>query len=488
MLYRGITKIVLCCSVLVGFNSCLIAGNGTGIYSNENATLNIDTSGKVSIEYGDEFCTGELIGSIVNSNGNILRVKPLENKTSSCIITINLESQSLNVNETNCDYFHGDNCNFNGSYFLQSNTLSNSKELTWQDLGIGVTNPGEIKDWTYFGTKTPKEAAEWIDALKPLGGISFSGATRAWKQNGFEAKEVKEWIRLGARNPREANEWIEAGAHNTQEVHQWINIGINSPNELFSWTYNNIKTPERVYAWLEVGVKNTADLKGWWKAGIYSPEKVQEWKNIGMKDYNEIYKWKKLGVEKPLEVKRWIDAGINDSNVVEAWKSINVHTLDEMQTWKSIGISDVDTCREWKRYVKTPEEAKEWMDASYTLSDVASHVSNGNLSPTDVKSSYVKNIFWLIILAITGIFVYRALQLKCPECKSKNYTEIDSKEDLIGYERYSKNGDNYTKIKGLHNTRGKHTKVNAIYDVQKTYRCDDCGHVFIKRTKNSESV
>lgn len=486
MLYREIDKIVLFCSVLVGFSSFLMASNGSDMYILDGYT-DSDVA-EVVIQENHTECKAS-----IESTGKLLDTTCINIKNSKNIQILCTPNKKMckTLNEVVSFVMNGSRAvqdNIITSDFEKKSTLSASKELTWKDLGIGVINPGDITDWTYFGTKTPKEAAEWIDALKPLEGISFAGATRIWKQNGFEVKEVKEWVRLGARNPEWAKRWIEAGASNTQEVHQWKNIGINTANELSSWTYNNIKTPERVYAWLEVGVHNTKDLRNWLKSGVHSPNKVKKWRKIGINDYKEVDQWRKMGFENPIEVEKWIDAGIGDINEVEVWKRANVHTLDEVQAWKSIGINDGGICREWKRYVNTPENAKEWMDASYTLNDVASQVSNGNFSPADVKSSFVKNIFWLIILAIIGVFVYRALQLKCPKCKSRNYTEIDSQENLVGYERYAKKGDNYTKIKGLHDTRGKHTKVNAIYDVQKTYRCDDCGHVFKNRTKNTEAV
>lgn len=183
------------------------------------------------------------------------------------------------------------------------NTMSVQNEISWKDLGIGINNPGEIKDWTYYGIKTAKEASIWIDALKPLGGISYSGAARIWKQNGFSAKEVKGWVLVGAKTPEHAKYWTNAGIPNAQEAQKWKDTGIT-----------------------------TSQLAS-----------------------------------------QWIQAGLG--------------SLNEIKQWQEIGINDVSQYKDWKRYVDNPVKAKEWIDASYSINDVALQVRKGNLSPSGVISN-----------------------------------------------------------------------------------------------------
>ena len=173
-------------------------------------------------------------------------------------------------------------------------------KITWKNLGFGIHNPAEITDWTHYGIKTADEASLWIDALKPLGGISYAGAARIWKQNGFSANEAKGWVLIGA------------------------------------------KTPERVRYWTNVGIKNAEEAQKWKDAGFATAQQVAE----------------------------WIHAGIN--------------SVTEVQQWQEIGIYNVNSCKDWKSYVDNPNKAKEWMDASYSLDDVARQVAKGYLSPSDV--------------------------------------------------------------------------------------------------------
>ncbi len=351
-------------------------------------------------------------------------------------------------------------------------------EITWRSLGIGIHNPGEIKDWTYFGIKTAQEASKWIDALKPLGGISYAGAARIWKQNGFSATEVKDWVLIGAKTPERAQWWIKAGAKTPLEVQEWKNIGVDTTNNIYSWKSIEFNTPSKAKMWIDINIKESSEVKKWLNVGINIPKHVQAWKAVEVQNHNDVAAWKKNGLTTPEEVKKWKDSGITTAQQASHWIQADIASLSEIKKWQSIGINDGNTYKEWKKYVQNVDGAKEWMDASYTLSDVASQVSSGNLSPSDVKWSSIKNKFWILVLIIIGILVYRALQRKCPNCKSRDFTEIGRESEFIGYEKYSKNEDKYTKKAGIQKTRGSNVKVDEVYDVETTYKCNECGEIF----------
>lgn len=370
----------------------------------------------------------------------------------------------------------------------KTNIVSSSSNITWRDLGIGIHNPGEIKDWTYYGIKTPEEASEWISALKPLGGISYAGAARIWKQNGFSASEVKEWVLIGTKTPERAQWWIKSGAKTPFEVREWRNIGVDTTNNIYAWKSTEFNTPSKAKTWIDINIKESSEVEKWLNAGVNRPKHVQEWKAVGVQDYNDVRAWKKNGLTTPKEVQAWKGSGITTAEQASRWIQADVTSISEIKKWQEIGINDGNTCKEWKKYVQDIDGVKEWMDASYTLSDVASQVNSGNLSPSDVKWSKMKNIFWVLILIIVGIFGYRALQLKCPKCKSRNFTKIDEKSQKTGYQQYSKKGNTYTKVKGLSQKRGKYKKVEAVSDVTATYRCDDCGEVFENITTSTKEI
>jgi len=361
-------------------------------------------------------------------------------------------------------------------------------EITWRSLGIGIHNLGEIKDWTYYGIKTPVEASEWISALKPLGGISYAGAARIWKQNGFSASEVKEWVLIGAKTPERAQWWIKAGAKTPFEVREWRNIGVDTTNNISAWKSTEFNTPAKAKMWIDINIKESSEVKKWLNAGVNTPKHVQEWKAVGVQDYNDVTAWKKNGLTTPKEVQEWKGSGITTAEQASRWLQADVTSISEIKKWQAIGINDGNTCKEWKKYVQNIDGAKEWMDASYTLSDVASQVNSGNLSPSDVKWSSIKNKFWILVLIIIGILAYRALQRKCPNCKSRDFTEIDEEYYSKGYEQYDKKGNTYTKRNALSSKRGRFEKVNEVFDVTTTYRCNKCNETFKNITESKTKV
>ena len=129
---------------------------------------------------------------------------------------------------------------------------TNNNQISWSSLGIGIHNPSEIKDWTYYGINTPEEASLWIEALRPLGGISYSGAARIWKQNGFSVHEVKEWVIIGAKTPERAKRWTNAGIETAIEVKKWQEIGVTEPWHCELWK-RYVDSPEKAKEWMNAG-------------------------------------------------------------------------------------------------------------------------------------------------------------------------------------------------------------------------------------------
>jgi len=136
---------------------------------------------------------------------------------------------------------------------VQANENSSLNEsITWTDLGIGINNPGEIKDWTYYGIKTPNEASLWINALKPLRGVSYAGVARLWRQNGFTANETKEWIQCGIKRVEEVNHWQNAGIKKARDLKKWNEIGIVKPWQYESWK-KYVNSPDEAKKWIDSG-------------------------------------------------------------------------------------------------------------------------------------------------------------------------------------------------------------------------------------------
>ena len=129
-----------------------------------------------------------------------------------------------------------------------------NRNITWESLGIGIHNKGEITDWTYYGIKTPEEASLWIEALKPLGGISYAGAARIWKQNGYSVDEVGEWIRAGAKTPEEVSRWKRVGVKDTRELKQWKDLGISTLQDLSKWMQTGIFLPDVAKQCIDKGI------------------------------------------------------------------------------------------------------------------------------------------------------------------------------------------------------------------------------------------
>jgi hypothetical protein len=143
-------------------------------------------------------------------------------------------------------------------YILTITTVYGTEKntVTWESLGIGVHNKGEITDWTYFGIKSPKEAASWIDAFQPLGAVSYAGTARIWKQNGYTADEAKEWIAAGLKSPGAISSWKNAGINSTEELQRWKSIGIDTSGALSAWINAGFYTPESAKKCLKISLKD----------------------------------------------------------------------------------------------------------------------------------------------------------------------------------------------------------------------------------------
>ena len=157
------------------------------------------------------------------------------------------------------------------SHIFMMNVMSASDNtLTWEKLGIGIHNKGEIGDWTYFGIKTPQEASEWISALKSLGGGSYAGVARLWKQNGFTPQEAKSWILLGIGTPERVRYWMRSGVKNAREVEQWRDIGILKQWKVSQWIQAGVSSPEKAKEWIDADYSMT-DAKKQIEKGYLSP-------------------------------------------------------------------------------------------------------------------------------------------------------------------------------------------------------------------------
>jgi len=164
---------------------------------------------------------------------------------------------------------------------IEGNT--NTHTLTWKDLGIGIHNAGEITDWTYYGVKTPQEASKWIEALKPLGNISYAGATRIWKQDGFTVEKAKAWVDIGVKTPEQVRRWLHQGIESANEAQAWIDIGIDTPNKVGTWKSSNIMSYAEVRQWQDIGIKDAYIVNEWSSLGANTFTEVKEWKSKGIK-------------------------------------------------------------------------------------------------------------------------------------------------------------------------------------------------------------
>ena len=151
--------------------------------------------------------------------------------------------------------------------------ILNKNKITWEDIGIGIHNPGEITDWTYYGIKTADEASLWIGALKPLGGISYAGAARIWKQNGFSANEVKEWVLVGAKTPERVKYWTKVGIENAEEVQKWKDVGITTVQRVSQWIQIGIYSPKKAKEWMDASY-SFGDVSRQVAKGYLSPSDV----------------------------------------------------------------------------------------------------------------------------------------------------------------------------------------------------------------------
>jgi len=364
-----------------------------------------------------------------------------------------------------------------------------SNTVTWESLGIGIINPGEISDWTYFSAKTPKEALEWINALKPLGKkISYSLNARIWTQAGYSVEEVKKWVLLGIDSPRYVKAWRDAGVKIADDVSRWKKLGFNDVNEVKLWIYTAVTRPEDANAWINVGILSGKDLSKWQNAGIDTPQVFKTYKSIGKTDYSEIKEWNNAGIKTAKDIMQWGDINVTSSQVAFDWIQAGVESSDEVKEWKSMGLDNPRECARLKRLKLTTEDAKIWLEDSFTLSEIESELRRGNYSPSEARLAGYKNMFWLIVIVIIGFLIYRVLRLKCPSCKSREFTKIDENRHSKGYEQYSKKDNMYTKLKGLSDRRGRYEKVYEVFDITTTYKCDKCNEVFKNATIVKEKV
>lgn len=295
----------------------------------------------------------------------------------------------------------------NNQALVPQQTEEHQDNMTWGSLNIGINNPGEIKDWTYFGIKTPQEASLWIDALTPLGGVSYAGTARLWKQKGFSAQETKDWILLDIINPDSALFWIDSGVKTPNEAKEWKDIGINTPSLVFSWISSGINTPFKAKEWIDSGIKDSREVQQWISTGVNTAYSVKEWKKIGVDGYKEVSEWKKLGIETPEKVILWKNADIGTASKASSWIQSDLKSLEEIKRWQAIGVDDGEFYNEWKKYVSDIDKAKEWVDANYTLDDVKIYAQNNQHSPSDISKSKIigKSLLLFSLLIVIFYFV-----------------------------------------------------------------------------------
>ncbi|GEM_PF-4159813 len=462
-----------------------------GIYQNDHADLKIMSNGSVILEYADESCMGNFEGLVIDKDRQVLYIESsqYDKDGSGCYIQIKGRGTNIEVTESECNYYHGENCSFSGMYRKQNTENKKSiksSSVTWQSLGIGVENPGEINDWVYFGIKTPQEAAAWIKALKPLGGISYSGAARLWKQKGYDVSETALWILQGVKNPDRADYWKRVGVMSPEIYRAWRQLLLD---DIEAWIHVGIKSPKQAQTWVNVGITSANILGSWLDAGVKDPKDFIAYQTIGVKDYHVLKEWHRIGVDSANKIQAWKNVGIQTPQEAYRWIENGAQSPEEIKQWKdTLGIVNTQEYKKWKQSVGSIGSAKEWKDAGYQVDEVVSQVVSGNKTPSDVMKSRFMNIFWLLVLGGIGVWVYRALELKCPKCKSKDYVEIDRQETFKGFQQYRKKGDNYKKTNGLSQTRGRFEKVEEVIDVKTTYRCNECGHVFIKKHTETYDV
>lgn len=202
---------------------------------------------------------------------------------------------------------------------------ANTHTPTWQDLGIGIDNPGEITDWTYFGTKTPREASEWITALKPLGNVSYSGAARIWKQNGYSASDVKKWVAIGVQTPEEGRRWHHYEVNSANVAKAWIDIGIDTPNKVGTWKSSNIMSHAEVKQWQDIGIEDAYIVNEWRSVGVNTFTEVKEWKSKSIKTAQALKEYKREQLRKTEEEK--------EKKLITSFQNETSHSSTENSTY-----------------------------------------------------------------------------------------------------------------------------------------------------------
>jgi len=256
---------------------------------------------------------------------------------------------------------------------LQIEAKTNTHTLTWKDLGIGIHNTGEITDWTYYGIKTPQEASKWIEALKPLGNISYAGVTRIWKQDGFTAEEAKAWVDIGVKTPEQVRRWLHQGIDSANEAQAWIDIGIDTPNKVGTWKSSNIMSPAEVQQWQDIGIKDAFIVNAWRSAGANSFTEVKEWKSKGIKTPQALKEYKREQLRKTEKEK--------EKKLIASFQSETSHssTTDTTYVQNNMNKSSV-----YPRTNKTNEE-----------------IAYQECNNTSEENSGLWNVFLLVYFIIT---------------------------------------------------------------------------------------
>ncbi len=254
-----------------------------------------------------------------------------------------------------------------------------SKDITWKDLGIGIDNPGEITDWTYYGIKTPQEASKWIEALKPLGNISYAVVARIWKQDGYSLTDVKDWIHIGVGYPDTVRRWEQSGISSPKEVLKWQKLGIDTPIKVGTWKSSGIETPEDVQKWKSIGVENTYVINEWNAVGADTLVKVEAWKNKGIQSPQALKEYKREVLRKSQK---------------ERIKKITMSLEEEKSN--------------------TSFKSTEYTQNNIDMANVshATHIGGKQVSYTEDNNMYsekstLRNVFiFVLILTIIGYFYY----------------------------------------------------------------------------------
>ncbi|HEO98596.1 MAG TPA: hypothetical protein ENO02_04770 [Epsilonproteobacteria bacterium] len=275
-----------------------------------------------------------------------------------------------------------------------------SSNITWADLGIGLENPGEITDWTYYGIKTATEASRWIEILEKFFGknISYSAVARLWKMDGFSAQEAGKWIEIGIKDHSDAKDWAQAGIENPQEVLEWKNIGVETPYQYADWK-PYVDTVSEAKELKSIGISSPSEITFWKQfAGVETIDEIRQWSVVGIRKYDQVSEWKNIGINTPQAAKEWVDAGFNTPHEVGSWMKVGLSTAGEVQEWKSAGASDAHTYSRLQAKSLALEEVKKIQSEGKSVQDYS-------YDPAYYEDSHISAVAQAMVYGFFGLIV-----------------------------------------------------------------------------------